>query len=131
MIHIRNTVILGIVVALIIGFAGGFAVARAKYKPLLEKQSGDIITRDNELKILREAASKQTTESKNDVLYGIQNGKLVVNDNGNITFAVTDVSLSNKTKVGKDGTVTRSDGSKFKLESGEWYSVNTSTSSAK
>ena len=130
MIIIRNTVILGIVVALIIGFAGGFAVGRAKYKPLLEKQSEDIIARDNQLKMMKDTASQQMMEQKKEVTYGIDNGQLVSNENGKMTAVSADISFPNKTKIGKDGTVTRADGTKFKLSSGEWFAV-TSTESAK
>lgn len=127
----RNTVILGIVVALIIGFAGGFAVGRAKYKPLLEKQSQDIITRDNMIKTMKEETSRNMMKQKQEVSYGVQNGKLVSNANGAMVPVSEDIIFPNKTKIGKDGTVTRLDGTKFKLGSGEWLVVNSSSESAK
>ena len=126
----RNTVILGIVVALIIGFAGGFAVGRAKYKPLLEKQSQDIISRDNMLRMMKDETSKNMMKQKQEVSYGVENGKLVSNTDGKMSEISTDVTFPSKTKIGKDGTVTRADGTKFKLGSGEWLIVS-STESAK
>ena len=60
----------------------------------------------------------------------VENGKLVSNTDGKMSEISTDVTFPNKTKIGKDGTVTRADGTKFKLGSGEWLIVS-STESAK
>ncbi|MGE5042355.1 MAG: DUF6799 domain-containing protein [Candidatus Levyibacteriota bacterium] len=122
----KNTVILGIVVALIIGFSGGFAVARGRYLPILEGQSASTIAKDGEIKALKEKIVSAPVVKK-EVSYGLENGKLMVNDNGKLS-ATTEATLVNKTKIAADGTVTRGDGTKIKLVNGEWYSASTSTS---
>lgn len=126
-IEMKNTVILGIVVALIIGFSGGFAVARSRYRPIMEEQSSAIIAKDNELKALKEKTASEAAVKK-EVLYGLENGKMMVQENGKVSAAADIIALPNKTKIAKDGTVTREDGSKIKLLDGEWYAVSTTSS---
>lgn len=121
----RNTIVAIALVALILGFIGGFTVARQRYKPLLQANSDAIIQKDAEINKLNAQAMEveKAKTADTSTTYMIKEGKMMVEKEG-LTDAVSkDVTLADGTKVMVNGTVMKKDGTKIKLSEGESFGV--------
>ncbi len=121
----RNTIVATIVLALIAGFAGGFAVARQRYVPLLEQNSKLIISKDSELKTLKEQDAQIEDVQSNDAFttYFLEDGKLMVDDGASISAVTKEASISGGTRIMVNGTIVKQNGNRIILSPGEFFGV--------
>lgn len=98
-----------ILVALLVAFAGGYLVARAKYKPQILTLSNMVDSKSVEMERIKDNANKVVM---NDM-------KMWVVKDGIVTEMTEVVTLSNGYKVGPDGMVTITDGTTMQLEENE------------
>ncbi len=121
----RNTVVAVIILALIGGFLMGFAMARQRYVPLLQKNSDLIIAKDKEITSLKtqgmEAQEVQMQDS--EVTYYIQSGKLMMDDGASVSAVTKEASLSGGIKIMTNGTIVKPNGTRFILSEGEFFGI--------
>lgn len=119
----RNTVVAVIVLALIGGFLMGFAMARQRYVPLLQKNSDLIIAKDKELTSLKakDVQMKALPVKDPSITYFLQAGKLMVDDGASISAVAKEASLSGGIRIMTNGTVVRPNGTRFTLSPGEFF----------
>lgn len=98
-----------ILVALLVAFAGGYLVARAKYKPQILTLSNMVDSKSAEMEQIKDNANKVMM---NDT-------KMWVVKDGIVTEMTEVVTLSNGYKVAPDGIVTVTDGTTMQLEENE------------
>lgn len=121
----RNTIVALSLVAVIIGFAGGFTVARLRYKPLLNANSEAIIAKDAQIKDLKEMVSQESQKVAEvaGTTFEMINNQMVVETAGSTSAVTKDVLLPDGTTVMSNGTVMKKDGSKIKLTEGEAFKI--------
>jgi len=101
-------------VALVVAFAVGYFVARAKYKPQLVELSKMILDKDQAMEKIKSNANKVT----------MKDGKVWIVENGMARMMDSDTMMTNGDKVLQDGTVVKSDGTKTTLKNGEAIDMN-------
>ncbi len=121
----RNTVVAIIVIALIGGFLGGFAVARERYNPLLQANSRLIIAKDAELTSLRakNTQAQELQDENSSTMYFVQAGKLMMDDGASISAVSKEASLSGGVKIMVNGTVVKPNGNRIVLSENEFFGV--------
>lgn len=98
-----------LVVALALAFIAGYLVSRARYKPQILDLNKMVMERDESIKMMK--ASVNRIMKHDDTLWMIEDGIL--------REVEEEVTLSDGSVVGLDGTVTRKDGSQVMLQNGD------------
>lgn len=96
-----------LMIIIVIGaaFAGGYLVARERYKPQINELSSMVIDRDDKITYLNNLRTR---------LY-LVDGELVQNKDGEITVIEDIFLLTDGSKVGNDGVITRPTGEEVEL----------------
>lgn len=96
-----------LLIIIVIGaaFAGGYLVARERYKPQINELSSMVIDRDDKITYLNNLRTR---------LY-LVDGELVQNKDGEITVIEDIFLLTDGSKVGNDGVITRPTGEEVEL----------------
>lgn len=100
-----------LMIIIVIGaaFAGGYLVARERYKPQINELSAMVIDRDDKITYLNNLRTR---------LY-LVDGELVQNKDGEISVIEDVFLLTDGSKVGNDGIITRPTGESVELMEGE------------
>lgn len=110
----NNTLMWAVVIALAIGFLGGYFIARTKYKAQISIISS---------MVAEKAAEVDTLKASNNRIIMV-NGEMMVEKDGDITKMDKDLELSNGTKVSIDGTVEKKDGTNTMMRDGDSMMMN-------
>lgn len=98
-----------IIIVIGVAFAGGYLVARERYKPQINELSAMVIDRDDKITELNNLRNR---------LYMVD-GELVQNKDGEITVIEDIFLLTDGSRVGNNGVVTRPTGEEEELMEGE------------
>ena len=98
-----------VIIVIGVAFAGGYLVARERYKPQINELSAMVIDRDDKITYLN---------NLRDRLY-LVDGELVQNKDGEITVIEDIFLLTDGSKVGRDGIIVRPTGEEEELKDGE------------
>ncbi len=98
-----------VVVALIIAFAGGYLVARAKYKPQILELNKMVAEKDKTMEKVKSDANRVVM--KDNVIWVIQNGVMSTLD--------SEMSFTNGDKINSEGKITQKDGKEVLLQNGD------------
>lgn len=111
MAETKSTMPTKLLVIIVLGaaFAGGYLVARERYKPQINELSAMVIDRDDKITYLNNLQSKLM----------LADGQLVQNNDGVLTSVEDTFLLSDGSKVTVEGVITRPTGETEKLEEGD------------
>ncbi len=98
-----------LVVALIIAFAGGYLVARAKYKPQILELNKMVADKDKTMEKM--SADANRVVMKDGAIWVIQNGVMRALDQ--------EMSFKNGDKITAEGKITQKDGKEVLLQDGD------------
>lgn len=100
-------------VAVVLGFAVGYLMARSRYMEKISLISVDLMKTSDQLSTANEKLNK----------YQMLNGEMVTVKDGSLMMMDGDATLPDGTKVMTDGTVIRPDGKEEMMHDGDWVNM--------